>query len=131
MGARSLLGWGSITNHSSRITATTKCSCLWGKTCFEACEGWQHGVRRLLPRMLAVLEQHGRHQEAQDLRAKAERLLGPMPARGAAPGPVGTRPRSLPGRCPSCGAPLKPDQVNWLGPQSAECPYCGTLVCGA
>ena len=98
---------------------------------FFLATGRPQRVRRLLPRMLAVLEQHGRHQEAQELRQKAERLLGPLPVRAPAPGPAGARARSLPGKCPSCGAPLKPDQVNWLSPQSAECPYCGAVVCGA
>jgi tetratricopeptide (TPR) repeat protein len=97
---------------------------------FFLATGRPQRVRRLLPRMLAVLEQHGRHEEAQDLRQKAERLLGPLPARGPGPGSAGARLRGLPGKCPSCGAPLKPDQVNWLGPQSAECPYCGSVVKG-
>ncbi len=78
-------------------------------------------VRRLLPRMLAALEQHGRHDEARELREKAAQLLGPLPAMAGRRG-------SLPGKCPNCGAPLKPDQVNWLSPRSAECPYCGGVA---
>jgi tetratricopeptide (TPR) repeat protein len=97
---------------------------------FFLAAGRPQRVRRLLPRMLAVLEQHGRHQEAQELRQKAERLLGPLPIRQTAAGPAGARLRSLPGKCPSCGAPLKPDQVNWLNSQSAECPFCGSMVRG-
>ena len=83
-------------------------------------------VRRLLPRMLAVLEQHGRREEAQELRRKAEQLLGPLPA-GAGPGMAGLR-ANLPGKCPNCGGPLKPNEVNWVGPRSAECPYCGGVI---
>lgn len=86
-------------------------------------------VRRLLPKVIAALEQHGRHAEAQELQAKAEQLLGPMPA-GAGPtglGRAGT-PAALPGQCSNCGAPLKPSEVNWIGSRSAECPYCGSVV---
>ena len=78
-------------------------------------------VRRMLPRMIAVLEQHGRHQEARELREKAAQLLGPLPATAGRRG-------TLPGKCPNCGGPIKPDEVNWAGPRSAECPYCGSVV---
>jgi len=86
-------------------------------------------VQRLLPKMIAALEKHGRHEEAQELREKAEQLLGPLPAKagmgpGVGPGPRGT----LPSKCPNCGGPLKPDEVNWIGRGSAECPYCGSVV---
>jgi thioredoxin-like negative regulator of GroEL len=80
-------------------------------------------VRRLLPRMVAMLEQHGRHDEAKELREKAEQLLGPMPARPA----IEAR-GILPAKCPNCGGPLKPDEVHWTGHNSAECPYCGSVV---
>jgi len=31
----------------------------------------------------------------------------------------------LPSECPKCGAPVHGNDVNWTGPQSADCPYCG------
>ncbi len=32
----------------------------------------------------------------------------------------------LPQVCPSCNAPIRGHEVKWTGPQSANCPYCGT-----
>jgi hypothetical protein len=34
----------------------------------------------------------------------------------------------LPGKCPSCGAPAKSDQVEWIDAQSAECAFCGGVI---
>jgi hypothetical protein len=34
----------------------------------------------------------------------------------------------LPTHCPSCGAAVKPDEVEWLDEVSAECSYCGSPV---
>ena len=84
-------------------------------------------VRRLLPRMVSVLEQHGRHEEAKELREQAEQLLGPMPARPPGQEAMAAR-GTLPGKCPNCGGPIKPNEVHWLGPRSADCPYCGGVV---
>ena len=30
--------------------------------------------------------------------------------------------------CPSCGASLRPDEVEWLDDVTAECAYCGSPV---
>jgi hypothetical protein len=32
----------------------------------------------------------------------------------------------LPPVCPSCNGPIRGHEVKWTGPQSANCPYCGT-----
>lgn len=34
----------------------------------------------------------------------------------------------LPSQCPSCAAPLRPDDVEWLDKETAECGYCGNVV---
>lgn len=86
-------------------------------------------VRRLLPKVIATLEKHGRHDEAKELRVEAEQLLGSAPG-GAGPlrpGMISAR-GTLPGRCPNCGGPIKPNEVSWVGRGSAECPYCGSVV---
>ena len=35
---------------------------------------------------------------------------------------------SLPAECPKCDAPLRYNEVKWVGPRRAECPYCGQTV---
>ncbi len=37
------------------------------------------------------------------------------------------RPR-LPVKCPSCGAPVRPGEVEWFDEISAECAYCGGVM---
>jgi hypothetical protein len=82
-----------------------------------------------LPKVLAALERAGRHDEAQAIRERAEGLLGPLRARVATRSGPELIPRgTLPAKCPSCGGPVKPDEVNWVGHSSAECPYCGTVI---
>jgi predicted RNA-binding Zn-ribbon protein involved in translation (DUF1610 family) len=81
-------------------------------------------VRQVLPRVLAGLERHGRQADAERLRREVEETfqgldLTPGRRRAAA---------RLPGKCSNCGAPIKPDEVAWAGPASAECPYCGGVV---
>ncbi len=89
-------------------------------------------VRRLLPKVIATLEKHGRHDEAKELRVKAEQLLVSAPGGAGPPRPGMKRARgSLPGKCPNCGGPIKPNEVHWVGRGSAECPYCGSVVSAA
>jgi hypothetical protein len=35
---------------------------------------------------------------------------------------------TLPAECPKCDAPLRYDEVEWVGPRRAACPYCGQTV---
>jgi hypothetical protein len=34
----------------------------------------------------------------------------------------------LPHICPNCNAPIRGNSVKWTGPQSADCPYCGSNI---
>jgi len=34
----------------------------------------------------------------------------------------------LPERCPSCGAALSHEGIDWVGPMEAQCNYCGGTV---
>jgi hypothetical protein len=34
----------------------------------------------------------------------------------------------LPAKCSNCGVALAMDEVRWVGPLTAKCPYCGTNV---
>ena len=95
-------------------------------------------IERLMPRMVEALRDKGYQAEAEALRQEVEaRLAEVPPERRAPPGarpaawPFTARPmarRELPARCAACGAPVKPDDVTWLDPQTAECPYCGSVL---
>lgn len=43
-----------------------------------------------------------------------------------APRPASTRSVTLPLKCPSCGAPIRSDEVEWADSTTAVCPYCGS-----
>jgi hypothetical protein len=34
----------------------------------------------------------------------------------------------LPGKCQGCGAPVRPNEVEWLDDSSAKCAYCGSVL---
>jgi hypothetical protein len=34
----------------------------------------------------------------------------------------------VPTQCPSCGAPLSSENIDWVGPLQAQCPYCFATV---
>jgi hypothetical protein len=77
-------------------------------------------------RIILELGQRGMKKEADEIKAYLHELL---------PGPISftesqapvKRP-ILPTHCPSCGAALRPDEVEWLDEQTAECAYCGSPV---
>lgn len=86
-------------------------------------------VRRLVPRMMAVLRGKGYYDKAEKLRQEVDAFLGALP--GERPIPWGERAvqrGSLPAECPSCGGPIRSDEVNWVDSHSAECAYCGGIV---
>jgi len=97
-------------------------------------------VREVAPRVICVLEERGRHKEAEELKKELEALMGPAPpGPRRRPTPVGEpgfpltpEPiivrEELPEKCPHCSAPLKDEEVDWVGPHTAECPYCGGVV---
>jgi hypothetical protein len=89
-------------------------------------------VRELAPRILRTLQEKGRHKEAGELRKELEALIGPLPpGLRRRPMPVGEPiivREELPEKCPHCSAPLKDEEVDWVGPHTAECPYCGGAV---
>jgi len=111
-------------------------------------------VAQVAPRVIRALERNGRHREAQALRRELEDLRrslppgarprgrrrpgrrpfgGPMRRRAMPPGgpPAQSRPlvqRELPTSCSSCGAPARADEVDWTGPDSAACAYCGASL---
>lgn len=74
-------------------------------------------------RTVSELTEHGLKDEAAEIETWLKSLLPQMPALET---PAG---RSvLPVHCPACGAPLRPDEVEWLDEVTAGCGYCGSPV---
>jgi hypothetical protein len=77
-------------------------------------------------RVIAELNERGLTSEVTDIEillktwlpSKATFEANPLPAKK----PI------LPTHCPSCGATVKPDEVEWLDELTAECGYCGSPI---
>jgi hypothetical protein len=82
-------------------------------------------LRGLLPRMVGALERRGHYDQAVALRAEITALLGS--AETAVPSPPPQQ-GTLPAKCPSCNAPARADEVDWIDNDSAECVYCGSVI---
>jgi hypothetical protein len=74
-------------------------------------------------RVVTQLGEHGLQKEAAEIEAWLKTALPSMPSFDPAP----KRPL-LPTHCPSCGAAVRPDEVEWLDEITAECAYCGSPV---
>ena len=74
-------------------------------------------------RTVSELNGQGLKNEAAEIEAWLKSVLPQMPSIEA---PV--KSPILPTHCPSCGAPLRPDEVEWLDEVTAECGYCGSPV---
>ncbi|MEW5829490.1 MAG: hypothetical protein AB1846_11410 [Chloroflexota bacterium] len=81
---------------------------------------------RIGPRVVRELTERGLTAEAEEVTGLLRQRLPGFSATPSAPGPVGRV--TLPTHCPGCGAPLRPDEVEWLDAASAECDYCGSLI---
>ena len=86
---------------------------------------WLH-LRRAGRRVVAELNERRLPDAAKEITTW---LNGTMPAephniRELTP----TKKPILPAHCPSCGAALRPDEVDWLDDITAECAYCGSPV---
>jgi hypothetical protein len=76
-------------------------------------------------RVIAELSARGLNGEAEQIR----KLLVDMGVPTLERIPEADRPETrpvLPIHCPGCGAPVHPDEVEWLDAVTAECEYCGT-----
>lgn len=82
-------------------------------------------LQNLGERIVAELRERGLNAEADEvasvLRNNAQ---APAAKEAAAPQKRGI----LPTHCPSCGAAVRPDEVDWLDDVTAECDYCGSPV---
>ena len=78
------------------------------------------------PRVTSELKAHGLTSEAAEIESLLMKLAPALPGMES----PSTKPEKaqLPTHCPSCGAALRPDEVEWLDDVTAECAYCGSPV---
>ena len=77
-------------------------------------------------RLVAELNARGLSRQAGQLTEYLEQLLPGFQQSMAAAGRQATQHSALPTHCQGCGAPLRPDEVEWLDETTASCAYCGT-----
>ena len=82
-----------------------------------------HRLHQAGTRTISELKERGLEDEATNIEILMVTLL---PDTFSAE-PSAKRP-ALPTHCPSCGAPLQPDEVDWLDDVTAECGFCGSPV---
>lgn len=85
--------------------------------------GREPQARQAFTPIIAEMRAHDRHTEANALLSEFAEL------QSAHDEAVEATPRGrLPAKCPNCGGPLRPDEVDWVDETSAECAYCGGVV---
>jgi hypothetical protein len=95
--------------------------------------GQAERAAQLVSRLDAGLQERGYGTQAAELVQFAEDVLGETglsldELKASHSAQVAEVRGSLRGRCEGCGAPLVPDDVLWHDRQTAECPYCGTVI---
>jgi hypothetical protein len=93
-----------------------------------AARGQTEKLRNFGGRVVAELNQRGHATQASQLSDYLGELSPDYEAGVSSPG--SPRPPLLPTHCPGCGAPVRPDEVEWLDTVTAECAYCGSPVRG-
>lgn len=97
----------------------------------------RHGLTILanqgrFPRMQILGQRIINELHARKLTAEANEiqalLSGNLPKEFASAPAAPAKKPTLPTHCPSCGAAVKPDEVEWLDDVTAECSYCGSPV---
>lgn len=77
-------------------------------------------------RVITDLNEQGLTDEATEIETWLKTILPSSPL--VETNEVPARRPVLPTHCPSCGAALRPDEVEWLDEVTAECAYCGSPV---
>lgn len=83
-------------------------------------------LERAGTRVVAELRDHELDDDAAEIESWLRTVLPSLPEAGP-PGETRKRPM-LPTHCASCGAGVRPDEVEWLDDTTAECAYCGSPV---
>jgi hypothetical protein len=89
-----------------------------------AVRGRLRRLGRLGPRLVGELRDRGYADEAQQLSKYLENLAPGIEAESQSSAPAKHPP--LPTHCPGCGAPVRPDEIEWLDDTTGECAYCGS-----
>jgi hypothetical protein len=79
-------------------------------------------------RAIGELGQLGQPQAAQDLADWLDTKRSNRTMQDITPTIPVSSPRSLPLKCPSCGATVRPDEVEWVDEDHAACDYCGSVM---
>ncbi|MFT3895377.1 MAG: hypothetical protein QM730_27440 [Anaerolineales bacterium] len=87
--------------------------------------GQWHKLQNMGSRVVSELKERGLTKEAAEIEAM---LKGAAPSVPVVAETTPAKKPVLPTHCPSCGAPLRPDEVEWLDDVIAECGYCGSPV---
>jgi len=82
-----------------------------------------HRLHQAGTRTISELKERGLEDEATNIEILMVTLL---PDTFSAE-PSAKRP-AIPTHCPSCGAPLRSDEVDWLDDVTAECGFCGSPI---
>jgi len=83
-------------------------------------------LRQVRRRLINELHERGLEQEAAEIEAWA---MSPEAATSETESQETQVKRPvLPTHCPSCGAAVRPDEVEWLDEVTAECAYCGSPI---
>jgi hypothetical protein len=77
-------------------------------------------------RVISELNERGLEKEASEIEDWLKSILPSGPSTDTPKAPV-NRP-ILPTHCPSCGAAVRPDEVEWQDEVTAECAYCGSPI---
>ena len=78
--------------------------------------------------LIEELKSHSLNAEAEEI---SSLLNANLPKRiPPAENPASAKKPVLPTHCPSCGAAVRPNEVEWLDDVTAECAYCGSPVRG-
>lgn len=84
---------------------------------------WQK-LHQMGQRVIGELSARGLSAEASEIESSLRKLSPSVPEVESTP----AKKPGLPTHCPSCGASLRPDEVEWLDDRTAECAYCGSPV---
>lgn len=97
-----------------------------GLTIF-ASQGRIHKLQAFGGRAVEELKARGLNAEADEI---ASLLNANMPKGVSVESSAPAKKPVLPTHCPSCGAAVRPNEVEWLDDVTAECDYCGSPVRG-